>query len=411
MKIAFISDLHLGFGKGERREDSFNQALQAFELALENNAELIILSGDLFDETIPSPETWHDAFVLFEKTKPLRKKSTKAVIEVFDRQGKKLNEFSLNEVPLLAIHGTHEFRGKDLKNALEILKASNNLIYLHAMKARIKINSEELIVFGLGGVPERKAKDVLNYWNPVPEKNLENILVIHQSLKEFLPFNDEAIASISLDDLPKGFQLIVNGHLHWHKEMKLDNERMLVLPGSTVITQMKKLESEQKKGFYLFDSKTNALQLIELPLQRTLFYKKIDLKNASPKQVLAETNSFIESCLKENKQALKPLIRIKLTGSLAEGFHSSDVSLADLVNEFKEKAIISIDKDFSSKDFTQRILELRQLQEKKLSVTELGIELLEKNLDKTSFKGIDARRLFDLLANDKIDEAIKLLKS
>lgn len=410
MKIAFISDLHLGFGKGERREDSFKQAFQALELALKNEAELVVLAGDLFDAAIPSPETWHDAFELFEKIKPLRKTATKTFIELFDREGKKIAEHSLNEVPLLSIHGTHEFRGKDYRNALEVLKASNNIIYLHAMKARISINSETIAVFGLGGVPERKARDVLHYWKPLPEKGLKNILVMHQSIKEFLPFADEAIASIALEDLPKGFELIVNGHLHWHKEMRLNKEQLFLLPGSTIITQMKKLESEQKKGFYLFDSETNELKLIELPLQRTLFYKKIDLKNALPKEAVAQARAFIESCLKENRQALKPLIRIKLSGSLAEGFHSGDVSLNELTEEFGGKAILSIDKDFTSKDFKQKILELRKLQEKNLDVAELGIELLEKNLKELNAKGINARQLLELLKNEKIDEAIELLK-
>ncbi|MBI5884836.1 DNA repair exonuclease [archaeon] len=411
MKIALISDLHLGFGKGERIKDSFTQALQALELALQSKAELIILSGDLFDDSVPSTETWHDAFSLFEELKPERQNGVKALIEVFGQQGIKADEFSLNQVPIIAIHGTHEFRGKDFRNALEVLKASNNIIYIHAMKAIVSINSEKIAVSGLGGVPEKKALEVLQLWNPKPEKGLQNLLVLHQSLKEFLPFDDEMVASLSLEDLPKGFQFIVNGHLHWHKEMQLGKEQLLVLPGSTVITQMKKIEAGQRKGFYLLDSSSGRLGFIELPLQRKLFYHKVSFKDAKPEEVLAESRAFIESCLQENRQELKPLIRLKLSGSLSKGFHSSDlVNLSGLIDEFRDKAVISVDKDFTSIDFKEKIIELRKLQEKKLSVLEMGLELLEKNFKALNpGSGIDSSQLFELLAGDKIDEAIELL--
>ena len=57
-----------------------------------------------------------------------------------------------------------------------------------------------------------------------------------------MPFDeDESIASLSLADLPNGFDLIIDGHLHWTNEQKLEGKRFL-LTGSTIFTQMKNLE-------------------------------------------------------------------------------------------------------------------------------------------------------------------------
>ena len=44
MKLAFISDIHLGFAYGtERQEESFDNFRQAFELALKDKPDLVLL--------------------------------------------------------------------------------------------------------------------------------------------------------------------------------------------------------------------------------------------------------------------------------------------------------------------------------------------------------------------------------
>ena len=66
MRIAIFSDTHIGFGKGSARcDEAFDQAKEAFELALKENADLILLAGDLFNEAIPSQEAWVQMFQLF----------------------------------------------------------------------------------------------------------------------------------------------------------------------------------------------------------------------------------------------------------------------------------------------------------------------------------------------------------
>ena len=49
-----------------------------------------------------------------------------------------------------------------------------------------------------GGEPEKKALDALNSLSPKPEHGAKNIFVMHQSIKDFLPVDDEMVATISL---------------------------------------------------------------------------------------------------------------------------------------------------------------------------------------------------------------------
>ena len=272
MKLAIISDTHLGFGYGsEREQESFENAKQAFELAISNSADAILFAGDFFDSDIPSQETWHRTFELLKCLQ--NSKSGISEIKIRDREGN--GRIARQKgLPIIAIHGTHEFRGKGYKNALEVLESAGFIVYIHASKAVIESAGEKLLVHGLGGVPEKKALDALKAWAPEAEKNAHNILIFHQSLKEYLPFaaDDEMSVTLSLDDLPKGFDLIVDGHFHLKNETTLANGTKFAIPGSTIITQMKDLESKTPKGIYIYDTQTRALNFLQIPKQRKLFY-------------------------------------------------------------------------------------------------------------------------------------------
>ena len=138
MRIAIFSDLHIGFGKGTTRQDeAFEQARQAFELALKEKADLILLQGDLFNEAIPTQEAWLQMFQLFSF---LRKENHAEKSTVKKSGREKIEHFEFNHVPVISIAGTHEFRSKDFKNALEVLQEAGCLVYLHESKAEFEKN-------------------------------------------------------------------------------------------------------------------------------------------------------------------------------------------------------------------------------------------------------------------------------
>lgn len=406
MKIAIVSDFHLGFASDSARgKDAFLQARQALEIAAKECCELVLFAGDFFDERIPLQETWHDSFELLSVLLEARKPEIKIFKE---KHGKKV-QANFEGIPFIAIHGTHELRSKDYKNALQVLERAGFLLYLHASKAIIEKGNERIAVHGLGGVPEKRALEAFKAWNPAPEKGCKNILLFHQSLKEFLPFDDEMTATLSISDLPKGFDLLVDGHLHWSKEESCES-RMLLLPGSTVSTQLKNLESKKLKGLYLYDSSSGALSFKEIPIQRKLFYHKLSFEDSSPQEVLQKCRQTILEDLQKNSKELAPMIRIKCTGTLKKGFVQSDILFKDLEQEFKEKAIFSLDKAFSLEPFKKTIQELRELQAQKKSVAAMGLELLEENLEKTSFSNaFDVKRVFELLAQKDLEKAEKVL--
>jgi DNA repair exonuclease SbcCD nuclease subunit len=405
MKVAIMSDFHLGLGVKEREQESYANAAKALELALSKNPDVILLAGDLFDSSLPSQEGLCESLKLFSLALEPERKEKATVV---DREGN-TKKFNFRGVPVIAIHGTHEYRGAGRKTALDILQEAGLLLRLHGESAVVEAGGERLCVYGMGGVPEKKAIDVLRYLNPEPEKDGFSIFMMHQSIKEYLPFEDEMVATISLSDFPQGFDLTVNGHLHWNTFEKVNNN-LFLMPGSTIITQMKRIEGERRKGIYLLDTESREARFLELPEQRRLFYSTIDLKEAMPDDVKDALRKEIEKALSASAKGLKPLIRVRLRGSLARGVSSSDLDTAMVEGEFSEKAFLSVSRDFEVAQFRKKISELRKLREKNRSVRELAFSILEKNLDETSFrKAFDHERMLSLLSEGKNEEAVDIL--
>jgi len=408
LRLGIFSDTHLGFSANSKRSgDALFNARQALELLAREECDCILMAGDFFNEEIPSQEAWHDAFELLA----VANSAKKSIVKISVQGREKTSEFSFEGVPVIAIHGTHEHRPKGSRNALEVLQRAGALLHLHASKAIVEKGSERVCVFGLGGVPEKYAKDALKAWAPKAVEGCFNALMLHQSFTEFLPFDDEMTATLSLEDLPKGFDLVINGHLHWSLEKKLGNS-IFLLPGSTLTTQLKSSECQKPKGVFVFDTLSRSLSFSEIPEQRCSFYAKLKFDNAKPSAVLQKAEEAIAGFLESNSSALEPLIRVKCVGSLEKGFSQSDVSFAEIEKKFSAKALLSLDRSFDDNDFRKTIAELRELQAEKKSVSKLGLEILQKKLLETSFgNAFDVEKVFELLDEGKTEEVERLLKA
>ncbi|MBM3282291.1 MAG: hypothetical protein FJY86_03045 [Candidatus Diapherotrites archaeon] len=415
MRLAIVSDTHLGFARGSSREgDAYLALKQALEGIASQNVDAIIHPGDLFDHKIPTQEVWNECFDLLSILQKGKNPGVKIIHQKRDNSSK---EFFYQGIPLIAIAGTHEYRSKDLKNALQVLETGNFLICLHASHALIEKKKEngeieKVAVHGMSGIPEKRALEALKMYHPQPVSGVHNLLVLHQSIKEFLPSKDDMVATIGLENLPNGFDLMLNGHLHWTSLTEWEGKRLLI-PGSTIFTQMKNLEGKKPKGWYVYDTQTRELTMHHLPVQRKLFYHKLKFKDATPQKILKVCREVIEKDLVHAQHAhtMLPLYRLKVTGTLAKGFTQADVDLSPLLKEFESKAHFSPSKKFSTGTFAFRLDELRALHKSNVSISRMGIDLLEKNLQQTLMHSrMDVKRLFELLEDkENIEKVVQLL--
>ncbi|MEK6843588.1 MAG: metallophosphoesterase [Candidatus Micrarchaeota archaeon] len=395
MRIAIISDCHFGFN-----EDALPQAREAMLKALKLDADVILLPGDIYDIRIPRQETVKETIELYCEISNLSANAPdRREIEVFEKEGDLEKLQNIKGIPILAIWGTHERRGKGLANIIQILDSANLVLNFHTRTVLLKKNGKTVALQGLGGVPEEYFRRTLEVGEFKPLKDAFNIFVFHQNLKELLPVEREE--DVAMDELPNGFQLYVNGHIHWNHDLKIAGKRLIV-SGSTVVTQMKKNE-EKQKGFYMFDSETEKAQFVQID-SRPFYFRELEFSNATALEVEKTIDMEISKLL-SGVHMKKPQIKLKLEGTLKNG-ENLHLQIEKSLAKYNELALIYVDKNFETKELKDRIEGIRRLRQDGRNAREMGMEILKEKLRQKGIVLDDPMELFEMLAEGEIEAAI-----
>ena len=390
MKIAIVSDLHIGYERF--RSDVLKQATIALNMAA-SMADAILIPGDIFDKRAPRPDVLAEAINLF---RDLRKSAHfNSKIEEFISESGKI----YTDIPIVAISGTHERTAAGKENPLTLLSLAGLIADTSESTTIIRKGDERVAVFGLGGVPEEKVKEELQRLSPNPIKGAFNIFMFHQSIYELLPFNE---SFIRYDELPVGFDLYVCGHIHSKVEAKVHGKPFLI-PGSTVLTQLKETETTGK-GFIVFDTADMSHKYVDIR-SRDFVINNIEVGAANPQEVVERARESIEAAASKYDN---PIIRVVIKGTLDKGAETSDLSIQKIVSEFSGRADVEIDISHLSEEGLEESIE--QIREGKLgnmSIKELGMAILQERLKEEGYSGsIDFRTLFSLLSESRKPEAI-----
>ena len=327
MKISIISDTHFGYKWNEERgKDSFENAKEAFERSLD--ADLILLPGDIFDKKIPKQEVLDKASDVLETAM-----EGERTVEADRELG-----IHGSGVPTVAIHGTHERRPRKYTNPIELMSNTGHLHHLDNERTVFKKNGEKVAVFGLSGVPERYAPKALEKFSPEPIENAFNILVVHQSIEGFV-YTDDDHDYLSLEDFPEGFDLIINGHIHWYNLERFPGEKPLILPGSTVTTQMNKIEAEKPKGFVRLDTEKEELEFCELENTRNVHYIEVEVNGEEWTEVKERAIEKLEDIDDEKK----PLTNLKIKGET-----SGRINPRELKKMFRDEMFLNVNSSLNS---------------------------------------------------------------
>jgi len=400
MRIAVLSDFHFGHAyNSELENDSFENAEEAMQKAL--GSDLILLAGDIFDSRIPRTSVWARAIKVL--VKPLLKENSGIKLISCTKKLRDISERTLKHIPLVAIHGTHERRGRGELNSIEALENAGILIHLHQNTIVFEKDGTKIAIHGMSGVPERYAKDVLYRWNPKPIENCFNILLLHQSIDPYI-YSPLDPPTLSLSNLPKGFDLIIDGHIHISGQEKVGDATIL-LPGSTIVTQLEQNEALAEKGFYKVEiNKEIKTSFIPLEKTRKFFYEEIKLLDQT------SAREQIENKLKEIEKknlAKKPLVKLRLIGKESQLI---DQELRDLERKYSGKFLVIFSKELESPELTKKIEFLRNLREQKLSIEDIGLNILRKNLEELSFDSTFSHdNIFRLLSSGEIEKVFNIL--
>ncbi|MGC8623072.1 MAG: metallophosphoesterase family protein [Candidatus Micrarchaeia archaeon] len=390
MKIAIVSDFHIGFEKFA--EDAYNQA-QAALLKAADMADMLLIPGDIFDNRAPKPEVLAQGINLF---RDLSKREWKAKVVSYTG-AKQL----YSHIPVVAISGTHERRAQGAENPVDLLNLAGLLVDADDSTVIIEKGGERVSVSGLGGVSEELVRSALRSVNPQPIAGMFNIFMFHQSIYEFLPFSSDFL---HLDELPNGFDLYVCGHIHNRIEGSVHGKPFLI-PGSTVLTQLKDEETEAK-GFYLFDTESTKYEFVSIS---TRPFKVINIKVTGKKNedIVYELERKLDSVQVE-AGGTKPIVKVSLEGTLSRGQKLSDINLAELAKKHENEMFVEISRSgVSEEDALVSIEELRKKEYENMSIKDYGISLLLESLKQSNYNlKVNPVEMFEILSSDGGKEKI-----
>ncbi|MEM4134284.1 MAG: metallophosphoesterase family protein [Candidatus Micrarchaeia archaeon] len=402
MKVGILSDTHIGYPRFY--EDSIEQAEEAFREAC-NNSDIVLIAGDIFDTKTPKFEVIAKAMEIFSYGKKIDWKEK----GIENKEGL---------IPVVAIHGTHDRRSKGMVNPVELLERAGIITNVSdrtvVFEKRNKDGSvEKIAIHGIGGTTEDSIKETIKQLNFKPIAGAYNILMLHQTIKEVIPMAE----GISLDELPDGFNLYLCGHIHKRVVMEKNGKKLLI-PGSTVITQLKK-EEEEPRAYVILDTNTNEIKFVDIK-SRKFLYGEIEFKNADLKDVNDGIRNKIDELLQKGKEIKGkdeiPIIRVVVSGTLKQGIKRENLSLQDIYSEYEDKCILQIDNEMDEQGLKEKLETLRNMYKQKMSIREIGIQSIKERLQNTSAKDIDVEFLMSMLQDEDniglvLEEMIKKKQS
>ena len=401
MKIVVLSDFHFGYAyNSELEADSFENAAEAMERAVEGGADLVLIAGDIFDSRYPKTPVWTQAMRILAK--PLLSDGNGTNLVSCTKELKRITKRTLAHLPVVSLHGNHEFRGND-SNTLEALENAGLLVHLHKDTIVFEKDGVRVAVHGMSWVPDRYAKRELDEWNPKPLDGCTNVLLLHQSISPYI-FSPLDAPSLTSKNLPKGFDIIIDGHLHKPGIDSFDGASVL-FTGSTVITQFEKGEAGADKGYYEIEILPNERpKIVFKPIAncRKFFFEDVATAGGLRQNIENKLNEILT-----NGFVRKPLVKLKITGKESE-YVPQDIK--EIERLYGGRAVLRFVNELESPEMAEKSELLRSMREGGMPVEEKGLRLLHDNLQEMKFgASFDTQTVFDLLVEGRVDNAFDIL--
>ncbi|MCO6041814.1 DNA double-strand break repair protein Mre11 [Thermococcus alcaliphilus] len=229
-KFAHIADVHLGFEQYRLpyRAEEFRITFEtAIKKAVEEKVDFILIAGDLFHRSNPSPQTIKEAIDILSIPK-------EEGIPVFaiegnhDRTQKRISAYNLLEsLGLMHVLGFSEEKKENTYQTTE--KVNGKLI----VKGVFEKGNKSLEIYGMKFMSAAwfERNKLSEYFKPSGDA----VLMLHQGIKEMMDSlkleTQRDYFEITLEDLPEGFLYYAMGHIHkrWQTNKGLG---VVAYPGS-----------------------------------------------------------------------------------------------------------------------------------------------------------------------------------
>jgi DNA repair exonuclease SbcCD nuclease subunit len=288
VRIAHLADTHLGYKQynlEEREKDIYDVLEEIGEKIIEEHADIVIHSGDLFDSPKPTTQAYY-AFKRFLRGLDGKVKFF-AVLGDHDKpkiRGMPPHRLFEERIQTLGVGGTTEHQIISVDGKEVLVAGISNLSQMYRA-----VLAEELKKLG-------SLKTKCDY----------SVLVLHEAIDQF--FIEEA-CELALADVPKNFNYYAMGHLH-SRIRASHGQGELAYPGSSEIIRSDEITDWKKKGkgFYIVDLDEREAKVRNIDLKHIRPQMDVTLNYAHLKEELEEFVESLNGCHKA------PVVQARVEG-------------------------------------------------------------------------------------------------
>ena len=369
MKFAHLADTHLGyrqFGLYEREKDFYEVFEKIIDRIIEEKVDFVIHSGDLFDNSRPSPL----ALLTFQKC---------------------LIKLKNANIPVYAIAGNHDSVLRKGAIPPQVLFKKFGLKVISPINTNYMY--KDVFIAGLPYYSSSQYKNLKNKLSDLSKKaanHEKSILVLHQGIDKYFNLQYE----LEIGDVPDNFTYYAMGHLHNFINDDF-GEGKLVYPGSSEVWKTSELEDYRKngKGFVIvdLDGKKPSIDRIKIDIPREFIERTLDYDN------LASGIEAIKQTIKDFDK--KPILNLTVNNV------TSTSNAHEIITEELDDLALMIRPKFKVPG--EESIDLIIDKENALGPIEVLSSRLEKYDDEEIIKF--ATELYNLLSKDKSEDAKELM--
>lgn len=368
MKFAHLADCHLGCW---RQPEMQKANLEAFNYSIEHcikeKVDFVIIAGDFFDTAIPS-------------------------IDILKQATVKLKELKDNDIKCYVVPGSHDFSISG-KTMLQVLEKAGLCI-----DVTLPVEEKNYFIQGLGGEKRGlEVKKISSIKNEGDAKKFK-ILVLHTTLTEMeLP-----IASVSLKELPKGFDYYALGHIHQKKIF----ENRIAYPGALFPCSFSEVERCNHGFFFIVnvDENSKKIEIKEIPVKiKEVLCLSINADNENPQGLMQKILNLVDSSEIKDK-----IVTLRVEGIMSAG-KSSEINFKDIDKKIFDKEAYCVLRNTSkllTKEFELTEQELKDIRIDMQSIGNLEKEIINEMIKQKIIENKDKEQvilLMDCFDKEKVE--------
>jgi len=312
-RFAHFADCHLGAWRDPKlKELNLNAFIKTLDCCVSEKVDFIIISGDLFDTTLPD-------------------------LAIVQKAVEKIKEVKDKGIPTYLAYGSHDFAPNSI-SIIDILNATG--LFKKVVEAEVtgeKIQLRFVTDSGTGakiaGLSGRRLGLEKKYFEMLDSENLESeagfkIFVFHNAIIELRTPTASYSEGVPISSFPKGFDYYAGGHVHENLKHEIKDYGLVAFPGclfGATFTDLELTAKGEKRGFFIvdFEDKIENVRFVETKVS-DIFFEEINANKKTAKQIAETLCKIVNDADVKGKIAL-----LKVDGKLLSG-KPSDINFTEI---------------------------------------------------------------------------------